>query len=588
MSASPSRPRSTSAQQCKSVPDPAISRRTFLFAASATSVASLAGCRADARRPNIILIMTDDQGWGDLSAGGNTILSTPNSDRVAAEGMRFEKFHVCPVCAPTRASLMTGRYNYRTGVVDTFKGRAMMHSDETTVAELLREGGYRTGIFGKWHLGDNFPLRATDQGFETALIHAGGGIGQPADPPENHYMDPMLMENGVWKQFHGYCTDIFTDAAIRFMEDHKAEPFFCYLATNTPHTPLEVPDEWAAPFRKDGVSPDVAKLYAMVKNIDDNVGRIFSKVKSLGIDNETIIVFLTDNGAGGPDRFNSGMRDKKTSPYEGGIRVPLFVRWPGRIAPGSVCERLAAHIDLMPTICEYANVSLPRSLRIDGKSLVPLLEGRPGGWADRTLFTQWHRGDAPIARESAAVLTERYKLVLKHNLSGGCELFDLIHDPGETTDLSSALPHIANDLTRRYDQWFTAVSATRGYAPPRIYIGAPEENPTTLTRQDWRGENAGWTENKGVQGYWEVDVRQPGAYRVLLRTKSSPLSRTAFFSLNGSRVSAPVDIGASSCEFAGVDIAAGPGKLEAWFESESPEGVKTTDGVWYVDIERIG
>lgn len=567
------------------------SRRSFLSASAAVAAiagASLSGCGNAGRRPNIVLVMTDDQGWGDLSAGGNTILSTPHIDRVAEEGMRFENFHVCPVCAPTRASLMTGRYNYRTGVVDTYKGRAMMHADETTVAELLRDGGYQTGIFGKWHLGDNFPLRAMDQGFQTSLLHAGGGIGQPSDPPNNRYSNPMLMENGVWKSFDGYCTDIFTDAAMGFMEQHRAEPFFVYLATNAPHTPLEVPEEWVTPFRNTGLTDAEAKLYAMVKNIDDNVGRLLAKISQLSLDKDTIVLFLTDNGAGGPKRYNSGMRGTKGTVYEGGIRVPLFVRWPGHIREGSVCERLAAHIDILPTVCEYAGVGLPRSLRIDGKSLVPLLEGHTGGWADRTMFSQWHRGDQPIPRESAAVLTERYKLVLQRDLPGGRELFDLVKDPGETTNLADEVPHIANDLTRRYDQWFAAVSATRGYAPPRIYVGAPEENPVTLTRQDWRGPRAGWTEESGPVGHWEVDVRRGGSYRVRLRGLPVDTPRIAHFRLNAAEATMPLAAGVSECEFTGVAIPEGEGMAEAWFESiPDDSGSAPSDGVWYLDLELL-
>lgn len=564
------------------------SRRGFLAAGATAAAAAMTGCQKSARRPNVLLVMTDDQGWGDLSAGGNTILETPRMDRVAEEGMRFDNFHVSPVCAPTRASLMTGRYNYRTGVVDTFKGRAMMYPDETTIAELLRAGGYRTGIFGKWHLGDNFPMRAMDQGFEVSLVHHGGGIGQPSDPPNNGYLNPMLSENGAEKRFEGYCTDIFAEAAMRFMETHRGEPFFCYVATNAPHIPLEVPEEWVTPFRGTGLSDDVAKLYAMVKNIDDNLGKLLAKLDQLGLAEDTVVIFLTDNGAGGPERFNAGLRGFKGSVYEGGIRTPLFVRWPGRIEAGSKCERLTAHIDLLPTICEYAGVKLPSRLRLDGKSLVPLLEGRGGGWADRTFFTQWHRGDQPIPRESAAVVTERYKLVLQRELPNGRELFDLTNDPGETRDLAAEMPQLAAELTRRYDNWLISVSATRGFAPPRIYVGAAEANPVTLTRQDWRGPRAGWREESGVQGHWEVDVRRGGTYRVRLDGSPTDGIRTARFRLNGVDATMPLPAGEKECEFPALAIPAGPGDAEAWFESVNAEGERASVGVWYLHLELVG
>lgn len=388
------------------------SRRHFLGMSAAAGSSLALSCQRSARRPNVILIMTDDQGYGDLSATGNPVLSTPHTDSLARDGMRFDNFYVCPVCAPTRASLLTGRYYYRTGVVDTFMGRAMMHPGERTVAEILREAGYRTGIFGKWHLGDNYPMRPQDQGFEESLIHGGGGIGQPADPPGNTYMDPKLRENGEWKQFQGYCTDIFADAAIGFVEKHRDTPFFCYLATNAPHTPLEVPGDWVKPFQGGGLDETTARIYAMVKNIDDNIGRLLGKLDELGLADDTVVMFLTDNGPQQPGRYNGGMRGLKTTVYQGGVRVPLFVRWPGRVTAGSSTARLAANLDVTPTICDITGAPLPRDREIDGRSLLPLLEGRSGSWADRTICIQWHRGDAPNPRQAAAVVTERYKLAI--------------------------------------------------------------------------------------------------------------------------------------------------------------------------------
>jgi arylsulfatase A-like enzyme len=543
----------------------------------------MVGCQKPARPPNVILVMTDDQGYGDLSATGNPILRTPHTDRIAAEGMRFDNFHVCPVCAPTRASLMTGRYHFRTGVVDTFKGRAMMHSDEITVAELLRDGGYRTGIFGKWHLGDNYPLRPQDQGFQESLIHLGGGIGQPGDAEGNRYTNPLLRLNGEWKRYEGYCTDIFFDAAMRFVEANQREPFFCYVATNAPHTPLEVPEEWVAPYRDQGVDDVTARVYAMVKNIDDNLGRMLDRLDGLGISQNTAVIFLTDNGPQQGNRYNAKLRGLKGSVYEGGIRVPMFVRWPGHVAAGSRSDRLTAHLDILPTLCEMAGVAPPRDRELDGRSLLPLLEARQGSWADRTLFTQWHRGDAPIARESAAVLTARYKLVLKRDLKpDGMELFDLLDDPAETANIAGKLPHIALELSRRYDRWLEHVSATRGYEPPRIWIGDRNEDPTTLSRQDWRGPRAGWTEDD-VLGYWEVDVRKGGRYQFVLRTKALDRDATAWLRLNGVEWSAPLAAGELRVELPVQQIPAGPGRLEAWLDLGGQ-----TRGVWYVDAEWMG
>jgi arylsulfatase A-like enzyme len=278
-----------------------------------------------------------------------------------AEGVCFSHFHASPVCSPTRASLMTGRYNFRTGAIDTYLGRSMMRPDEVTLPQLLAANGYRTGIFGKWHLGDNYPMRAMDRGFEEALVHNGGGLAQPSGPPGDGYFDPMLSHNGVWAKHSGYCTDIFTSAAIAFIARHRAEPFFVYLATNAPHMPLQVADEYSAPYLAMGLDEETAKTYAMITNIDDNVGRLFAALDELGLDRNTIVIFLTDNGPafGGVERYNAGMRGQKGTVYEGGIRVPCFVRWPGVIPSGKAVDRLAAHIDLLPTILNACRVSPP-------------------------------------------------------------------------------------------------------------------------------------------------------------------------------------------------------------------------------------
>jgi arylsulfatase A-like enzyme len=559
------------------------SRRHFLDLSIAASSGLTLNCRRMGERPNIVLIITDDQGYGDLSLTGNSVLQTPHIDSLARDGMRFENFYVCPVCAPTRASLLTGRYYYRTGVVDTYLGRAMMRPSEITIAEMLRDNEYRTGIFGKWHLGDNYPMRPQDQGFETTLVHAGGGIGQPSDPPEgNSYMDPKLYENGKLKQFQGYCTDVYTDGAIEFIEKHHKEPFFCYLATNAPHTPLEVPDEWVSPFRNSDIDDPTARIYAMVKNIDDNVGRLLKKLDELGIANNTVVMFLTDNGPQQPGRYNGNMRGLKTTVYQGGIRVPLLVRWPGKVEPASETRRIAAHLDIVPTICEITGTALPRDRDLDGRSLMPLFQGRSSAWADRTIFTQWHRGDMPNPRQAAAAITERYKLVLNATPSSGVELFDLVADPAETTNLSDKLPQITQELLRRYDRWFERVTPEGGYGPVRIWLGDDHENPSTLTRQDWRGPRAGWGKDD-VLGHWEVDVRRNGLYQITVHTKPLPEDVTIQVTLNQAQASALLPAGERRVTLPPMNVQAGEGRVEATYEYDG-----LTRGVWYVDVERIG
>jgi arylsulfatase A-like enzyme len=336
-----------------------VNRRQFL----ATPALATAALAAPVRRPNVVFILTDDQGYGDVGIHGNDKIRTPNMDRVAREGIQFTQFHANPVCSPTRASLMTGRYYYRTGVVDTYLGRSMMYPDEVTVAEMLAPAGYRTGIFGKWHLGDNYPLRAIDQGFQDAVVIKGGGLRQPAGiPGGDGYFDPILLNNGKPQRYQGYCTDIYTDEALKFMERNRTRPFFLYLPTNAPHGPLEIGDSWVEPYRKMGLSDTTAKIYGMVANVDHNIGRVLAKLSELKLEQDTIVIFMTDNGPQQGDRFNGGMRGRKGTVYEGGIRVPFFVRWPRMVQPGTKTDRLAAHIDVLPTLLDACGAPLPGSV----------------------------------------------------------------------------------------------------------------------------------------------------------------------------------------------------------------------------------
>lgn len=529
--------------------------------------------RAQPRPPNIIILITDDQGYGDLSIHGNDKLDTPHLDSIGKDGVEFTQFHVNPVCSPTRSSLMTGRYYYRTGVVDTYLGRSMMHPDEVTMAELLRDAGYRTGLFGKWHLGDNYPLRSVDQGFEESLNCTGGGLTQPSDPPGNTYFDPILRHNGKWEKRKGYCTDIFMNAAIEFIEANRSRPFFAYIATNAPHDPLQIEESYVEPFRRKGLAERESKIYGMVKNIDDNAGRLLGKLRQLGLEQDTIVMYLTDNGPQSP-RYNAGMRGRKGTVYEGGIRVPFFFKWPRRFQAGAKAPQLAAHVDVLPTVLEACGVRKPQNLKIDGRSLMPLLEGR-SNWPARTLFFQWHRGDRPNAFENAAAHNGRYKLV------DGKELYDLQSDPAEKNDIASQNPEMVRKLREEYGRWFADVSATRNFAPPRIHLGTEHEDPVTLTRQDWRGGRAGWDANS--IGHWEVDVRRAGKYEITLRFRAARTAGEARFALNGTGVKQAFADGAQEVKVSGVTLAAGPGRLEAEVETGG-----TTAGVHYVDVKRTG
>jgi arylsulfatase A-like enzyme len=559
---------------------------------------------AQTKQPNVVVIITDDQGHGDLGIHGNPKIRTPHLDQLGRESVRIERFYVMPVCAPTRACLMTGRYNYRTRVVDTYMGRAMMDPQEVTLAEMLGAAGYRTAIFGKWHLGDNYPLRPIDQGFQEALVHKGGGIGQPSDPPGGtSYFNPVLQHNGQQAKMQGYCSDVYTDAAIAFIEANRARPFFVYLAFNAPHVPLEVPESYVQPYRDMHLANDqfpsaghplprpldaeyTARVYGMVTNIDDNVGRLLAALDEHGLARDTLVIFLTDNGPWGV-RYNSGMLDMKTSVYEGGIRVPCFIRWPAVLTANRVIGRIAAHIDLTPTILDACGVSRPDGVAFDGKSLLPLLKGDAPDWPDRTLFAQWHRGDVPERYHAFAARSQRYKLVRPEQaqrsslpLEKTFELYDMEADPYETRNIAEDHPDIVERLRAAYDRWFDDVSSTRGYDPPRIALGAPQENPTVLTRQDWRGPQAAWTPQ--AVGHWETEVARAGSYAITLHLAPRPEATTAHLAIQGVVLTHDLDPKTTEWTFGPVALTPGPARLEAWIARSL-----ATAGVLWVDVKRL-
>ncbi len=509
-------------------------RILLLLALSATNLLS------GESRPNIIVVMPDDMGFGDLGATGNKLIRTPNLDKFAADSASLSNFYVSPVCSPTRASLMTGRYNYRTRVIDTFKGRSMMEPEEVTVAEALREAGYATGIFGKWHLGDNYPLRPQDQGFDEVLIHRGGGLAQPSEPIENErrYTDPILFHNGAQVQREGYCTDIYFDAAMDFIEESsRAEkPFFIYLPPNAPHGPYhDVPEDLLAYYQSIDLAPilagnesedhgdTVARVFAMVENIDQNMGRLDDFLSDKGLLENTLVLFLTDNGPN-TMRYVGPFRGMKSDVLEGGIHTCFFARWPKILKPGTTSDRIAAHIDIMPTLLEAAGVEAPENVHLDGVSVLPLLKGLGGHWDDeRLLFFQSHRGDEPVEFHNFAVRSQQWKLVRnsgfgKENPDGESpfELYRISEDPSEENNLAPDHPGLVQRYKDEYRSWLLDVSSTRpdNYDPPRIIIGSDHETTSHLSIQDWRVDSQeGW----GINGRWIVDVVAPGPYRAVVK-----------------------------------------------------------------------
>ena len=423
-----------------------------------------------ATKPNIIFILTDDQGYGDISAHGNPLLKTPNLDRLHGESARFTDFHVSPTCAPTRAALLTGRHEFRNGVTHTIEERERLTPDAITLAQVLRRAGYATGIFGKWHLGDEPDRQPGQRGFGEVFIHGAGGIGQSypgscGDAPGNTYFDPLILHNGTFVKTHGYCTDIFFSRAIEWMDGQLDAhiPFVAWIATNAPHEPLSCPPEYERPYA--GLVPaKVATFFGMIANIDENVGRVLAKLEEWGIEKNTLVIFMNDNGGtAGVKVWNAGMRGAKVTPWLGGTRAASFWRWPGTFAPGDRLQ-LTAHVDFFPTLAELAGAELGEKERaqVEGRSLVPLLRDSAAPWPERTLFThvgRWKHGEAAAAKYlNCSVRTPRWHLVNVHpKAEKAWQLFDVQADPGEQHDVAAEHPEVVGELDTAYDRWWASV-----------------------------------------------------------------------------------------------------------------------------------
>ena len=414
-----------------------------------------------ADRPNIIIVMPDDVGYGDFSCNGSPIVRTPHIDALAKQSVRFTDFHVSPTCSPTRAALMTGRHEFRSGVTHTIYERERLSPKVTTLAQMLESAGYATGIFGKWHLGDEAAYQPEKRGFDEVFIHGGGGIGQTfpgscGDAPGNMYQDPAILHNGTFVKTKGYCTDLFFEQARAWINIKRREnaPFFAYITPNAAHAPLQCPEEYAK--RHAGqVSSDVAKFYGMIENIDDNVGKLLRALNEWGIEENTLVIFMTDNGGTlGTSIFNAGMRGMKVTPYQGGTRVPSFWRWPKGSRGGFEVDALTAHLDIFPTLAEIVGIPLvgPLQKQVEGRSLVPLLKDPHAPWPDRTLVThvgRWPRGQIEAAKyQNCSIRDRRFTLV------NNKELYDLQVDPGEKRNVIDTHPDEVVKLRAAYDRWW--------------------------------------------------------------------------------------------------------------------------------------
>lgn len=475
-----------------------------------------------AAKPNVVLVMTDDQGYGDLSCHGNPILKTPNIDKLYGESVRLKDYHVAPTCSPTRSALLTGHWTNRTGVWHTIMGRSMLRENEVTIGQIFKGGGYATGMFGKWHLGDNYPFRPEDRGFTEVMRHGGGGVGQTPDFWDNAYFDGSYFHNSKPEAVKGFCTDVFFDYAKTFIKAQKkaGKPFFAYVATNAPHGPMHSPEEFSKPYANQNVN--LANFYGMIANIDQNVGAMRKFLDEEGLTENTIFIFTTDNGtSSGSGVFNAGMRGAKGSEYDGGHRVPFFIHWPkGDLTGGRDVEQITSYVDVVPTLAELCDVPTPKSVKFDGLSLVNPLRGiEKETWPDRILVTDSQRVKDPIKWRKSAVMTTQWRL------NNGKELYDIKADPGQRKNVAADHPAVAKRLTKFYDDWWTELEPTFKQ-DAAIYLGHPAENPATLTCHDWittgstpwnqASVRAGMT-GKANTGFWNVNVVEDGTYEIEIR-----------------------------------------------------------------------
>ena len=580
-----------------------MNRRNFLkYTALGTAAMTLPGCMGlyrTGKQPNVILVMTDDQGYGDIGAHGSPYVKTPILDQLYQESVRLKNFHVDPCCSPTRASLLTGTYSSRTGVWHTIGGRSLLQKDKVTMADIFGTNGYRTGVFGKWHLGENYPFRPQDRGFQETLVHGGGAIGNNPDYWGNDYNDDTYYHNGKPEKYQGYCNTVWFDEAIKFIQSNRRQPFFCYISTNVPHAPLIVDEKYAEPYRSK-VSDRLANYYGMITRFDEDMAKLVKEIKNLGLEENTILIYMSDNGPcpwfGGiiidddgftEEGYNCDMRGGKIWGYEGAHRVPCYIRWPdGGIGGGKDVKKLTAHFDLLPTLIDCCGLKKPHEVSFDGMRLKPLLFNPQDEWPDRTLFVHNHRVECPLKYKEYQVLTERWRLVKRENE----ELYDINVDPGQKENIAAAHPEVVKALHQEYEQWWENVS--RDFDKyNEIIIGSDRENPTMLYSHD--------AHRKKRDRIWVLNVEKDGEYDIKLFRWPKEANKTISENRNGDKMfavnQARLKIGSFDeavkvtaemfyAKFT-VHLKAGTTCLQSWFvENESDRTITAN----YVSVERIG
>lgn len=476
------------------------------------------GAASKRRRPNVVIVLTDDQGYGDMSCHGNPVIKTPNIDRLHSESVRLTDFHAAPMCTPARGQLMTGTDAMANGATAVCQGRSMLRAELPTMGNVFSDAGYKTGLFGKWHLGDSFPYRPEDRGFDETVHHGAWGITSIADYWGNGYWNDTYHHNGVWEKYTGYCTDVWFDEAMTWMRArHDAdEPFLAYIPTNVPHVPLRCDKRYSAPYEgKHNGLPMPAAFYGMIANFDENVGRLETFLAETGLRDNTILVFMTDNGSASKQAVaihNSGMRGRKTENWDGGHRVPCFVRWPeGGLGKPRDIDDLTHMQDILPTLGELCDVKTPSNPDISGVSLAGMLKGKQKKLDDRMIVTQYGQDCAKWNR--MAVMWNKWRLL------GPDKLYDLATDPHQDTNVADRHPEVVKEMTAFYDSWRARVEP-RFAITRHITLGNENANPTTLYGSDWDGDycdNPG-NLNKGTAiGEWDVTVERAGDYEIELR-----------------------------------------------------------------------
>ncbi|TLP71929.1 arylsulfatase [Maribacter sp. ACAM166] len=475
----------------------------------------------DKTKPNVIIVITDDQGMGDLGSSGNPYIKTPNLDEFYNESVRLTNFHVSTTCAPTRGAIMTGRHTNRINVFHTIAGRSLLFEDEVILPQILAQNGYTNGMFGKWHLGDNYPYRPEDRGFHEVVRHGGGGITQGPDYWGNDYFDDTYWHNSQIQKYKGYCTDVFFSEAISFIEENKNEPFFCYISTNAPHGPLNLPKEYLDMYKNvKGLEEQYQRFYGMITNIDDNFKLLQNKLDDLKIADNTILIFMTDNGtASGNKVYDAGLRGAKGSEYEGGHRVPLFIRWPdGQLTGGKDIDKLAAAYDLLPTFVDLLALDFNPVKPLDGKSLKPLLYNQGADWPNRILYIDTQRLQNLVKYRKYSVMDDNWRFV------NGTELYNMNDDRSQTKNIIGQHPEVVEKLALGYEKWwqsFMDEGVNERYA--YIKVGTAHENPSRISAHDMLTGKFGsmWHQYGAVRatqasGRWKIEFVEDGDYEISL------------------------------------------------------------------------